>query len=294
MIKRILILAANPRGTTRLRLDQQLREVDAGLQRARHRNQFVLQQRWAVRPRDIQRAMLDFEPQIVHFSGHGAEDEGLVFEDDTGREKLVDGEALAGLFELFAEQVECVVLNACYSAVQADAITRHINYVIGMNQAIGDEAAIEFTVGFYDALGAGRSVEFAYRLGCAAVRLDLAGTSEYLTPILKTKSHIIEPVAQPTLNQNQSTAMRIQQQIQEVEQILSDAQFAPNFGNVRERMLSWRRSAIDFITVSIGSQEATHLANICAPDSLRSSKSRLLYETNQCRNYLTRLLDDLR
>ncbi|NES01160.1 MAG: TIR domain-containing protein, partial [Symploca sp. SIO1B1] len=51
---------------------------------------------------------------------------------------------------------------------------------------IGDSAAIEFAVGFYDALGAGESVEFAYKLGCNAIRM--AGISEYLTPVLKKKS----------------------------------------------------------------------------------------------------------
>jgi hypothetical protein len=185
MKQTILILAANPKGTTPLRLDEEVREIDAGLQRAKHREQFVLEQKWAVRPRDIQRAMLDINPQIIHFSGHGTGDEGLVFEDETGGAKLVDGEALAGLFELFAEQIECVVLNGCYSEVQANALTQHINYVIGMNKAIGDRAAIEFAVGFYDALGAGRPVEFAYRFGCAAIRL--AGVPEQLTPTLKKK-----------------------------------------------------------------------------------------------------------
>ncbi len=186
MQQTILILAANPKGTTPLRLDEEVREIEAGLQRARNRDQFVLEQKWAVRPRDIQRAMLDVDPQIIHFSGHGTGDEGLVFEDETGLVKLVDGEALAGLFELFAEQIECVVLNGCYSEVQANAITQHINYVIGMNKAIGDRAAIEFAVGFYDALGAGKPVEFAYRFGCAAIRL--AGIPEQLTPTLKKKS----------------------------------------------------------------------------------------------------------
>jgi hypothetical protein len=185
MQQTILILAANPKGTTPLRLDEEVREIEAGLQRAKHREQFVLEQKWAVRPRDIQRAMLDINPQIIHFSGHGTGDEGLVFEDETGSAKRVDGEALAGLFELFAEQIECVVLNGCYSEVQANAITQHINYVIGMNKAIGDRAAIEFAVGFYDALGAGKPVEFAYRFGCAAIRL--AGVPEQLTPTLKKK-----------------------------------------------------------------------------------------------------------
>ena len=185
MQQKILILAANPKGTTPLRLDEEVREIDAGLQRAKQREKFVLEQKWAVRPRDIQRAMLDIEPQIIHFSGHGTEDEGLVFEDETGSTKLVDGEALAGLFKLFASQIECIVLNGCYSEFQADAIAQHINYVICMSKAIGDRAAINFAVGFYDALGAGKPVEFAYNFGCVAIRL--AGIPEQLTPILKKK-----------------------------------------------------------------------------------------------------------
>jgi hypothetical protein len=187
-MKKILILSANPKGTTPLRLDEEVREIVAGLERAKYRDQFVLYQKWAVRPRDIQRAILDINPQIVHFSGHGMGDDGLVFEDETSSAKLVDGEALAGLFDLFAEQIECVVLNGCYSEVQASVIAQHINYVIGMKKAIGDRAAIEFAVGFYDALGAGRSVEFAHKFGCAAIQL--AGIPEQLTPILHKKSNI--------------------------------------------------------------------------------------------------------
>lgn len=185
-IKTILFLAANPKGTAQLRLDEEVREIDAGLQRAKRHDQFVLQQRWAVRTRDVQRAMLDFKPQIIHFSGHGEGEDGLVLEDEFGKGKFVDTEALAGLFELFADLVECVVLNACYSEAQAEAIARHIPYVIGMNKAIGDHAAIEFAVSFYDALGSGESVEFAYKLGCSAIRL--AGIKEYLTPVLKNNS----------------------------------------------------------------------------------------------------------
>jgi hypothetical protein len=192
-MSQILILTANPQGTSQLRLEQEVRDIEEGLHRAKNRDQFALKSMFAVRPRDIQRAMLDINPSIVHFSGHGTGDEGLVFEDEAGSAKLVDAEALAGLFELFAEQVECVVLNGCYSEVQAEAIAQHINYVIGMKQVIGDQAAIEFAVGFYDALGAGRSVEFAHKLGCAAIRL--AGIPEQLTPVLKKKPNIEKTVS---------------------------------------------------------------------------------------------------
>ena len=202
LVKKILILTANPKDTSRRRLDQEVRDIEFGLQRAKNRDQFVLESKFAVQPRDIQRAMLDINPSIVHFSGHGTGDEGLVFEDETGSTKLVDGEALAGLFALFAEQVECVVLNACYSEVQALAIAQHINYVIGMKKAIADKAAIEFAVGFYDALGAGRDVEFAHKLGCAAIRLQ--GIPENLTPKLLTKTLRIEH-PDPTVKTETST-----------------------------------------------------------------------------------------
>jgi AAA-like domain/CHAT domain len=187
-VKKILILAANPKNSVPLRLDEEVREIDEGLTRAKMRDRFELEQKWAVRPRDVQRAILDFAPQIVHFSGHGVGEGGLALEDELGQAKLVSTSALAGLFELFADQVECVLLNACYSVLQAEAIALHIPYVIGMNQAVGDAAAREFAVGFYDALGAGRTIEFAYKFACNSIRM--AGIAEDLTPVLLTQADI--------------------------------------------------------------------------------------------------------
>jgi CHAT domain len=207
-IKKILVLAANPKGTDSLRLGEEVREIQIGLDRSQYRDRFRIEQRWAVTPTDFRRALLDCKPQIVHFSGHGVgvatpsdphstarkftvesvdpiAPEGLMFENESGQPQLVSSEAISSLFRLFADQLECVVLNACYSATQAEAISEHIPYVIGMNRAIGDRAAIEFSIGFYDALLAGRSVEFAYNLGCSAIQM--AGIPEYLTPTLKQK-----------------------------------------------------------------------------------------------------------
>jgi hypothetical protein len=181
----ILILTANPKNTSRLRLDEEVREIDTGLRLAEYREQFNLVQRWSVRPRDVSRAMLSTEPQIVHFSGHGGGEEGLILEDEEGQAKSVSTDALADLFKLFADKIECVVLNGCYTEVQAKAIAQHIPYVIGMNKEIGDRAAIVFAVGFYDSLGAGRDVEFAYSIGCNAIQVE--GIPEHLTPVLIAK-----------------------------------------------------------------------------------------------------------
>ena len=209
----ILFLAANPVGSSQSRLEQEARDISDGLLRARHRDRFKFEQRWAVRPRDIQLALLECNPQIVHFAGHRKQDkileqketitqefateteteqeEGLVFEDDTGHIHLIPANALADLFKLFSEQVNCVLLNGCYTEEQAKVIAQHIPYVIGMKQSITDKAALDFALGFYDALGSGRSMEFAYNLGCSAIQM--AGLSEHLTPILykKTESNSI-------------------------------------------------------------------------------------------------------
>lgn len=133
---------------------------------------------------------MDFRPNIIHFSGHGSGTTGLLFEDETGKEQLVTGEALSGLFKECAKYVECVLLNACYSQVQAEEIIQHIDYVIGMNDEIGDKAAIEFAVGFYDALAAydpqydeGSPIEFAFNIACNAI--DLAGIQQHLIPTIK-------------------------------------------------------------------------------------------------------------
>ncbi|MBV6627710.1 MAG: CHAT domain-containing protein [Rivularia sp. (in: Bacteria)] len=184
-VKTILMLASNPKNTSQLRLDEEIREIDVGLQRAKKRELFDLKQRWAVRIQDVYQALLDLKPQIVHFSGHGVGDDGLALEDEAGNLKLVDTEALAKLFELFSTTIECVVLNACYSEIQAEASAKHIPYVIGMNKAIGDKTAVKFSTGFYNALGAGESVEFAYKLGCNIIQLD--GITEHLAPVLKKK-----------------------------------------------------------------------------------------------------------
>ncbi|HXH91395.1 MAG TPA: CHAT domain-containing protein, partial [Thermoanaerobaculia bacterium] len=153
----------------------EVREIQNGLRRSRE--QFIVRQQWATRPKDLRRALLDYRPTYVHFCGHGAGEEGLILE-----EHFASAEALAGLFKLFADTIHCVVLNACYSTIQAMAIAEHIDYVVGMNRDIGDSAAIVFAAAFYDALGAGESVEFAFELGRNAIQM--VGLPEHLTPEL--------------------------------------------------------------------------------------------------------------
>lgn len=188
MVRKILFLASNPTNTGRLRLDEEVREISEGLKRSNERDQFRLISRFAVRVDDLRRNLLDHSPEIVHFSGHGTGANGIVLEDQTGKGVEVSTESLADLFGLCAEHVECVVLNACYSDAQADAISKHIRHVIGMNASVLDDTALAFAVAFYDALGAGRSIDQAFQFGRVAVAMK--GIPEHLIPILRINDAI--------------------------------------------------------------------------------------------------------
>jgi hypothetical protein len=181
---KILILAANPKATVRLRLDSEVREIEEGLRRSKFRDQFVLHSTWATRPGDLRRAVLDYMPDIVHFTGHG-EEAAVLFEDEVGRSKFVSNDALAGLFKLFSNTIKCVLLNACYSKSQARAIAQYIPYVIGIKSGTDNRAATEFAIGFYQALGAGKSADIAYEFACNAVQM--IGLSEDFVSVLINK-----------------------------------------------------------------------------------------------------------
>jgi formylglycine-generating enzyme required for sulfatase activity len=188
--KTILILSANPSTTRRLRFDREISDSEESILRSKYRHQFNIQSRLAVGFREIRRAPLDHTPDIVHFIGHGTK-KGLMVEGGMGAAESVSSEVISDLFELFSDHVKCVILSACYSEPQADAISQHIDYVIGIRSKIKGEAAIAFAVGFYDALGASRTVEDAFKFGRNAIQQKFPKLPEHLLPVLKKRKDII-------------------------------------------------------------------------------------------------------
>lgn len=134
MTTRILLLASNPQDSEQLRLNSEIHEIEQALKQSNNREQFEFISKLAVQIEDLQREIRQSEASIVHFSGHGAGDRGLVLENNEGKQEPVKNEAIGDLFKLFKNQVECVVLNACNSEAQANGISQHINYVVYLPQ----------------------------------------------------------------------------------------------------------------------------------------------------------------
>lgn len=168
----ILFCAADPSDQPRLRLMQETRDIQHALRFAELRHKFILENELSARPVDITQSLLDHKPMIVHFSGHGTKHGDLCFEDNAGNHHLVSPEAAADLFEQFSSYVKCVLLNACFSEQTAQAISKHVDYVIGMNKEISDEAALAFSIGFYQAIGTGKTYEKSFRFGILQMKLQ--------------------------------------------------------------------------------------------------------------------------
>ena len=187
----ILILVANPRQKNKRQFGVEAREITLGVQQSRGREKFTIQCEWAVGSHELRRAMLRFRPQIVHFCGYGRHSQGIELQHGESGVHLVSTQALSDLFRLCADCVECVFLSACYTDIQAEAISCHIKYVIGMKQEISQSAAISFSVGFYDALGAEKAYKEAFEFGCNAIQLSHSHepnhVNENLIPVLKEK-----------------------------------------------------------------------------------------------------------
>jgi hypothetical protein len=184
----ILFLASDPANVGyRPRLGAELRDIANEIELTVNRDLFQLESELAVRPRDLQGAIMRHYPDIVHFSGHGGM-EGIFLEDDSGNKKAVSKEALAQLFEIFKDNIHVVFLNACYTQSQIEAFRETIDFTIGMKEPVADEAAMKFAGAFYRALAYNYPVEMAFKLAVNQLTIDDLPNQD--TPVLYIKNGV--------------------------------------------------------------------------------------------------------
>jgi len=102
--------------------------------------------------------IFDFEPDIIHFSGHGKHG-GLVFQDGD----LISSKWLMNLFEN-KKEIQLLFLNACYSADQISELEKSgkIKYIIGNEGEISEYSATEFASLFYNQYKRTKNIPQAY------------------------------------------------------------------------------------------------------------------------------------
>jgi len=129
-------------------------EIQAALKRARNREQFERHRMGSVG--DLRRALLDHQPAIVHFSGHGSGSTGLALENNSGQNATGEYRTLAGYSSCFRGKLS---VSCSTPAIQKLKLRhQYIDCVIGMNRTIGMWLQ-RVCHWIYDALGAGNSYE---------------------------------------------------------------------------------------------------------------------------------------
>jgi hypothetical protein len=215
----ILLFAANP--SRDLRLDREIQSIEDRLRESAHRHRVKLIPALAARPRDLINRLSEHRPDVVHFSGHGLggadavdgtrnlhaateapEAQILLVDEATGAPKAIGQKALVNLFRIRRGRIRLIVLNACFTRPQAEALSAEVDCVIGTNRAIGDEAARVFSARLYQTLADGGSVQQAF--DDARVELDVNGIPESATPALicragvdPTQVVLLGPVTSP-------------------------------------------------------------------------------------------------
>lgn len=167
-----LFLAANPAEMQRLSLDREIREITEKIRLSKHRDALKVESAWAVRPQDLVQNLLIYKPTIVHFGGHGNSAGEIILVDGRGKANPVTPDALRSLFAALRDNVRIVLLNGCYSSLQAKAIAEVVECAIGVSSEIPDDVAIDFAATFYSAIGFGRSVKEAFDTGVALLKLE--------------------------------------------------------------------------------------------------------------------------
>jgi len=181
---KVLLLSANPIDSP-LNIDEEFRLIDQKIRSSEHRDHVHLIQHGAVRLEDMGSLLMRHKPHVVHFSGHGATT-GIVLAGPNGEDHLVPPDALTNIFRALKDNVRVVLLNACDSAKQAEAIVSEIDCAVGMSDKIGDDAAIAFAAAFYETLAYGQSVQTAFDL--ALVQLEGAGEERSLAKLYKRRT----------------------------------------------------------------------------------------------------------
>ena len=74
----ILFVAANPVGTPPLKLAEECQRIQRELRLAPHRDDFRFESRWAMTIDDLMRSLMEIEPTVLHFSGHGDASAGVM------------------------------------------------------------------------------------------------------------------------------------------------------------------------------------------------------------------------
>lgn len=164
---RVLFVSSDPYGTIGTQLNREWQTIQEAWRLSSLRERIEIHELRATTPDSLRRKLLERPFHIVHIAGQGTS-AGIVLADELGRPYAISQQALAQCFENHRQTLRCVLLNV--SSLPLTYSELGVPRLIVLSGAPNGQAALVFTRGFYDALGAGTDLNRAYREGLNAVR----------------------------------------------------------------------------------------------------------------------------
>lgn len=174
----ILFYGANP-SNFNVDIRKEIDQINEKLISIKKRNLFEFKIKMDVRPKEFEKTILelDKEPRFFHYGGNGVYEHpkygsGIILSGENPEEvKTIDAQTLGSIFSRL-KGIECVFLNACNTVPTGIEISKNIPYVIAMNQYVTDKFGIEFASYFYEAIGAGKNVEYAFNYSIDTLKMQ--------------------------------------------------------------------------------------------------------------------------
>ena len=196
---KILLVSASPGDQDRLRVDREFRDIVAQLRGARYRDRVQVEQLQAATLAALRTALLEHEPHVLHISCHGTAAGDLILESRQDGSQRIARRNMLGLLTALRDNLRLVFLNGCETHHLAREIPPNIDLAIGMTEPIVDDAAIDLSVAFYEALAFGKPVATAFAAAVSGLDgLDAANTPQLFPPPDadpdgKRKQRLIQP-----------------------------------------------------------------------------------------------------
>jgi hypothetical protein len=165
-VRTITFLESNPFPEYNLFSNVEYREMSFLLRK--HAEQFRLIGSFGLSLHQLVESINEDQPDIAHISAF-SNLEGIFFHDKHDRPLQVSNDAFVEHLELIRHLPDCMFFNTFIAEEMARSISLKKIYVIGANDLISSEAAIEFATGFYSAIGFGKGYGAAFSIGKKSV-----------------------------------------------------------------------------------------------------------------------------
>lgn len=230
---KIFLLSADPKEGSPLNVDVESNQINEVYRLSNYREDFSIESTTATNYDNLLDVLMRNEASIIHFSGHGVGEEGLVLVDKKGEKNILKTQTLTQLIDVLQSEnqhIQCVFLNGCYTEIQAQAISSSVEYVIGMSDQVFDDDAVKFAKYFYKGLFEKKSIETSFKLGCISIDHSMS----IVDYDQNTKRAVYDPApgdqkaSQPVINNKNPQLIvnkKFQQLISEQKQVIPDEQW---------------------------------------------------------------------